>query len=576
MDYLEEIKLRLPIEDLVSNYVNLKKSGRNYKAFSPFKEEKTPSFMVSPDKGIAYCFATQQGGDIFKIFQLLEGLDFKETVKILAERTGVKLPHNFSSENQEKKDKKLESLEILKVLNSFYQKRFEESEIAKDYWQKRGQTEEIRSLFKIGYAPNSFKETSDYLIKQNYSLDLLVKLGISIKKNNNEYYDRFRDRLIIPIFNHHNELIAFGARILNNNKDQAKYLNSPESLLYSKKNVLFGLNLAKEFILKEKSVYVVEGYLDLITAFSLGLKNVVAVSGTALTQEQLNLLKRYTKKIILAFDQDQAGVNACFRSIPLCLNQDFEVEILKFNEAKDLDELAKKGEDVFKSKIKNTLSPLDFYFEESLKNKDLSKLNDQKQFCLEIFAVIENFEDILVKQYFLKKIAEDCKLSYQVINNEYQKFLNKNKKFNKKDKKDNNFDKKYLISLEEYLLGLIYSYPEEIEYLDKKLILQIFPDNEIKTIYKTLFANYNDGALGKKLFKDLDQEKIKIYALFIEEKMDENFDFKQETQKTVNLINKKNLQKKSEEIVMQMKETPEKSEKLALKLIEIQKLSNLI
>ena len=331
MDQISEIKAKISIEDLVSEYVQLKKSGRNLKGICPFHSDSRPSLMVNPDKGLVWCFVCQKGGDIFKFLEHVEKIDFYEALKILSEKAGVQLKTETQASIGSKKDKS--SLEeVMLSCSTFYINEFAKDPQAQEYWKTRSIDEKITKEFLIGFAPNSFSKTLEHLKSLGFHSDFIEKAGISIRKDGsqNEYFDRFRNRVMIPIKDHLGKIVGFGGRVIQDSEKQAKYLNSPDTLLYNKSNILFGLFAAKEDIRKKDFVIILEGYMDVISSFQAGVKNVVAVSGTALTELQLNLLKRFTKNIVFCFDQDNAGTEATIRSIHTAAPLDFSIKVITF------------------------------------------------------------------------------------------------------------------------------------------------------------------------------------------------------------------------------------------------------
>src|SRR3990167_156470 len=349
MDATLEIKARLPIEELVSKYVSLQKKGRNLVAVCPFHNDKHPSLLVSPDKGIAYCFACQKGGDIFTFYQQIEGCDFVQALKDLAERTGVVLEQRTAAPSI-KKDEKDRLRDCLNAAASFYKQQLSSSTFAMEYVQKRGVSQELLERFEIGFAPDSFSATYDALLKQGFSRKEITAAGLGIQKDLQEerIYDRFRNRLMFPIHDHQGQIGGFGGRTLGS--DDAKYVNSSEGILYHKSSILYGLHHAKEAIRQSKKVILVEGYFDLVACHRVGVTNVCAVSGTALTEQHVGILKRYAEVATLCLDQDRAGQDAAERAFSLLAKQGMHVQAVAITE-KDPDEAANADP----SRLKNLL-----------------------------------------------------------------------------------------------------------------------------------------------------------------------------------------------------------------------------
>jgi len=339
MDTTSEIKARLPIEELVGEYAQIQKKGRNFVALCPFHNDTHPSFLISPDKGIAYCFACQTGGDIFSFYQEIEGVDFKQALRDLAEKAGVVIKEQKFTPGP-KKDEKERMRECLEGALAFYRSALKENEKAQTYLAERNLTPELIETFEIGFAPDSFDATYTQLLKDGFSRSEILGAGLGIQKDlqQEKIYDRFRNRIMFPIRNHQGHLIGFGGRTLG--ADDAKYINSPDGPLYNKSVALFGLPLAKEAIRKSKSVILVEGYFDVAACHRIGIQNVVAVSGTALTPQHVQVVKRNAEHILLCMDQDIAGQQAAERAFLLCKAQDLDVRALTLPAGKDPDECA--------------------------------------------------------------------------------------------------------------------------------------------------------------------------------------------------------------------------------------------
>lgn len=355
MDTKDEIRARLPIEQLVGQYCQLKKKGRNFVALCPFHEDKNPSMLVSPDKGIAYCFACQSGGDIFSFVQKIEGVEFPEAVKILAEKAGVEIKHEKFKPSVSK-DERDRLKECLIAAERFYAKTLAATPGALDYVQNRGVTSELTEKFRIGFAPDSFSATYDALLKDGFSRTEIVGAGLGVQRELSEgkIYDRFRNRIMFPIRDAQGTVIGFGGRTLG--ESDAKYVNSPESLLYHKSSVLFGLSDAKEAIRKTKRVLLVEGYFDCIACHKAGVENVVAVSGTALTAEHVKILRRYADEVVLCLDQDSAGELAAARAFGLLAAAGFTILSVTLP-AKDPDELIQKDPQLFRNILETSPTP---------------------------------------------------------------------------------------------------------------------------------------------------------------------------------------------------------------------------
>lgn len=324
MDSVQEIKARLSIEQLVGQYCQLTKKGRNFVALCPFHHDTKPSFLVSPDKGICYCFPCQKGGDIFSFYQLIEGVDFKQAIKDLAEKAGVVLPD--APVDIMKKDEKERAREALAAAEAFYARQLQSSESTLAYLKDRGVTAEEIAHFGIGFAPDSFTETYEHLLKAGFSRKELMAAGVGVQKdlNDEKIYDRFRNRLMFPIHDNQGRIIGFGGRTMGT--DNAKYLNVGDGPLYHKSSVLFGFHHALKTMREKNRVVLVEGYFDVVACHRVGVTEAVATCGTALTEEHVKLLKRYVETVVLCLDQDKAGRDAAERAFMLCSKEGLQVE----------------------------------------------------------------------------------------------------------------------------------------------------------------------------------------------------------------------------------------------------------
>ncbi len=332
MDSVAEIKARLPIEELVGRYCQLQKKGRSYMALCPFHQDKHPSMQVSPEKGIAYCFACQTGGDIFSFYQAIEGVDFPQALRDLAERAGVTLER--SGAPAIKKDEKERLRECLEAAAAFYRQQLQSASGPREYLESRGVSSEQIEEFQIGYAPDSFSDTYQELLKRGFSRGEILLAGLGVQKDLKEgkIYDRFRNRVMFPIADSQGRIVGFGGRTLG--EDDAKYINTSESPLYRKSEVLSGLHVAKEAMRAGGSAILVEGYCDVLACHRIGVKNAVAVSGTALTEQHVKILQRSVETVILCLDQDRAGQQAAERAFHLCSAGGLQVRAVRLS-AKD-------------------------------------------------------------------------------------------------------------------------------------------------------------------------------------------------------------------------------------------------
>jgi DNA primase len=410
MDAVEQIKSRINIADLLREYIELKKAGANWKALCPFHSEKTPSLMVSEDKQIWHCFGCGIGGDIFGFAMRIEGLEFPEALKILAKKAGVELPKYDPAATSQK----TKLADVLEAAAVFYATELLRSPAAMAYLKKRELADEAIKTFRIGFSPQQWDALLKFLMAKGFGQQDIALAGMAIRKEDGGFYDRFRGRIMFPIFNHLGNIVGFTARVLPELDDgkMGKYINTPETAVYKKSQILYGLNFAKQDIKKEDAVIVVEGNMDVIALHQAGFKNVVATSGTALTREQVDLIRRHTQNIIMSFDADSAGIEAAFRGIDVALAQGLNVKILEmpkneFNEplAKDPDELVKKMPQLWRAAVNFPKSVIDFYIDTNLARFNLSDPRKNSEFCGLILAQIKKIKNPVERSLWIKKLS---------------------------------------------------------------------------------------------------------------------------------------------------------------------------
>lgn len=402
MDIAHDIKLRLPIEQLVGEYCQIHKKGRQLKCVCPFHNDTNPSMLISPDKGIAYCFACNSGGDIFSFYQKIEGVDFVTAMNALAEKVGIEVPKDAVKATVSK-DEKERIFDVLQTAAEYYKSEYNRSDIATAYIQKRQLPADIVQLFGIGYAPNSYSQTYEYLLKKGFSQTDIVHAGLaSVRDMDSKAYDRFRHRVQFPILNTQGRTVGFGGRTLGD--DDAKYINSPETQVYNKSTVLYGYFLAKDEIRRTRTVVMVEGYFDCIAVHMCGVKNVVAVSGTALTQQHVQLLKRTADTVVLCLDQDAAGRAAAERAFTLCASEGLAVHIATI-QGKDPDEARIANPDALKTAITESSIPYLEFVLRTFAASDTGTVDGKKHFLQSILPLIRTVPTAVEQELYIEKVA---------------------------------------------------------------------------------------------------------------------------------------------------------------------------
>jgi DNA primase len=411
MDAVEDIKSKLDIEDVVAEYVQLKRAGRNFRGLSPFTSERTPSFMVSPEKGIWHDFSSGKGGNIFSFIMEMEGVDFKTALEILARKAGVDLAQYGNYKSGGNGNKKERLYEALELAAKFYQVQFTKNSQTIDYiFKERAFSKETALSFQLGYAPNTGTALLSFLSKKGFNPKEIQDAGLATR-NYRGPSDMFRGRLMIPLADGQGRIIGFTARLLDDNDDGPKYINTPQTLVYDKSRHIYGLHLAKEGIRKTGYVVVCEGNLDVIASHQAGVKNVVATAGTALTEQHLKGLANLTTDVRLAFDKDAAGQTATERSIPIASKVGVNLSIISITGAKDPDELIKKDPKAWKEAVNNQTYALDWLIKTYSEVLNLNEVIGKRKFTDIIVPIIAKLEDPVEKDHYLIKLADLVKTS---------------------------------------------------------------------------------------------------------------------------------------------------------------------
>jgi len=417
---VDQIKNKLDVVEVLSDYIRLTKAGRNWKARCPFHNERTPSFMVSPERQSWHCFGCGLGGDIFSFVEQIEGVEFGDALRILARKAGVILKRQDPQVQSQKK----RLYEICELAAKFFETQLEKSQPgqkAKKYLLERGMKAETIKIWRLGWAPDEWRTLFEFLQSRGYKNEEILATGLIIKNekpgNQNSqlktdnYYDRFRSRIIFPIFDLQGQIIAFGGRIFGEaakKEEMAKYLNSPQTSLYDKSRVLYGLHKSKTEIRSADKCVIVEGYMDLLMSWQAGVANVVASSGTALTEEHLKIIGRYTKNLVMAFDADIAGDTATRRSIDLALAQDFNVKVISMAD-KDPADVVKKNPEDWKKIVEQAFSVMDFYFTSTLAKHDSASFDGRREIKKSLLPVIKMLVSRTEQSEWLRELARRLK-----------------------------------------------------------------------------------------------------------------------------------------------------------------------
>ncbi|HEX7633204.1 MAG TPA: DNA primase [Candidatus Saccharimonadales bacterium] len=422
MDAVDEIKARLSIEDVISEYVQLKRAGRNFRGLSPFSNEKTPSFMVSPEKQIWHDFSSGKGGNMFSFVMEVEGLDFKGALELLARKAGVDLEQYRSKSGRSGGPNKERLYELLELSTKFYQVQFSKNKMALDYvFTKRQFNKETALVWRIGYSPNNGSALVDYAKSKGFTEDEIKRAGLSARAYRGGIQDMFRGRLMIPLQDPQGRVIGFTARLLADDPNAPKYINTPQTVLYDKSRHVYGLHLAKESIRKSGFVVLTEGNLDVIASHQAGVRQVVATAGTALTEPNLKALSRFTGDIRLAFDADKAGVAATERAIPIASRVKVSLSIIDIPSGKDPDELIKQDPALWREAITKNQYALDWLMARYKKLLDLSSAQGKREYSDVLLPVVRGLNDDVERDHYMNQIAEAIDVSRDALEQKFKK-----------------------------------------------------------------------------------------------------------------------------------------------------------
>lgn len=483
---LQEIRDRLNIADVISGYIQIKKAGTNFKALCPFHHEETPSLQISPQKQIWHCFGCGEGGDVFGFVMRYENVDFKEALKILAAKAGVQLPQYRPASPQEQTEK-----ELLLRINDFAARYYHQlltadsrGTVALQYLEQRGLTRKTIERWQIGFAPDDFHALEQALVQKKVSVADMVKAGVAAKNDRGQVYDRFRGRITFPVFDYHDNIVGFSARILLDDGKFAKYVNSPETVIYQKSKILFGLNFAKNAIRKQDEAVLVEGQMDCIALHQAGFENAVASSGTALTSEQLSLLGRLTKNLKFCFDADVAGQTAGRRAGELALKQGFKLKVISLEKVKDPDELVKKSPGLWEKAVSEAKWFLDWHMDFAEKQYAADPVEQKLFLSQTVVPLISFIADPLEQDHYVRRMAERFNISERIIRDQIKKSLAARPLGSSQTEAKTEMAK--INPLEKQVLGGILAYPQFAQYALEQSVDGEFSDFNIREIVKKI------------------------------------------------------------------------------------------
>lgn len=519
MDAVSEVKGRLSAEDVIGEYIRLKRTGKNYKGLSPFTNEKTPSFVVSPEKQIWHDFSSGRGGDVFTFVQEVEGLDFKGALELLARKVGVDLDKYQTGKTGPKLDKE-RLYKLLALAVRFYQSQLKAKNEALDYLiKKRGFKKQTVLDFQLGYSPDNPRSLTDFLLKKGYKQNELKLTGLSVDRREN-LGDMFRGRIMIPLHDSFGRPIGFTARLLKDSKDAPKYINTPSTPLYDKSRHVYGLHLAKEAVRKEKFSVLAEGNLDVVASHQAGFKQVVATAGTALTEQQLKMLGRFAPDVRLSFDADRAGIEAAERAIPLASKTGVNLSIITIPDGKDPDELIKKDPDEWAKAIESKVYAMDWLINLYRKRLDLASAQGKREFSDVILSVLKGVQDPVEQDHYLNQVAKIIEVDPGSLQKKLSAGQSSGQSRLKATKVDPNKSDENIRERQktiDQLLSLALMLPGTRGYLDI-LNSEMMVNDDQKTVLEFLLKNPEfDGQIGSTPGLRGVAEFVKILSLQFEE-----------------------------------------------------------
>lgn len=520
MDAVEDIKQRLSIEDVISQYVELKRAGRNFKGLSPFSNEKTPSFMVSPEKQIWHDFSSGKGGNMFSFVMEMEGLDFKGALELLARQAGIDLSQYQNQRSGARGQQKERLLEALELTAKFYQVHFSKNKTALEYVLKtRGYSKDTALAFRLGYSPNQDDALTKFLKQKGFSEQELKRAGLSVQRYRGPG-DMFRGRLMVPLMDPVGKVIGFTARLLVDEPNAPKYINTPQTPVYDKSRHVFGLHLAKEAIRKSKTAVVVEGNLDVIASYQAGVRQVVATAGTALTEQHLKVLSRLTHDIRLAFDQDQAGLTATERAIPIAGKVGVNLSMVTIPSGKDPDELIKKDPKLWQQAIEQPTYAVDWIIERYQQLLNTETAQGKREFTDRVLAVVRNLSDQVEQDHYLQQIAKQIGVSADALRDKMKSNKTapqtlRKRRITEQPKLDPAAVD--LIKSQNQLLALVFMLPSLRTYLEP-VTPDMLPEEPAQTVLSFLKANldFNGGKTAPAPLKVV-ADYVKMLSVIYEE-----------------------------------------------------------
>ncbi|HUW24610.1 MAG TPA: CHC2 zinc finger domain-containing protein [Patescibacteria group bacterium] len=603
MDQIEEIRSKIDLVQFISEFLPLKKAGRNFKGLCPFHAEKTPSFMVSPERQIWHCFGCGAGGDVFGFLMQMERIEFGEALRLLAKKTGITLQSYQPTKSESEKEKLFQANHLAAEFFHYLLLNHKIGDKALSYILQRGISKDSLSLFKIGYAPPMWDGLQKFLVgKKNFAPADLEKAGLTIRGSRSGFYDRFRNRLMFPLLDHRGNVTGFAGRVLPEGKEarlpspaarppsfatrngqaqaaggQAKYVNTPETLIYHKSELLYPLQITKEAIKKENAVVVVEGELDAISSYQIGIENVVAIKGSALTDAQARLLKRFAENLILSLDADAAGDMASRRGIEIADGLGLNIKVVSLEKYKDPDEAAQKEPEYLKKQLAKAENIYDFFINSAFKRLRGQTAEEKKKIGQEIIPILGKIEDQIMKDVFIKKLADRLGVNEESIILQIEKFLFKTPSVPKTSSPPEIRQRREI--LEEYFLALLFQSKETETLLKEKGLLSLpLSLKLIKALadYLTEKKKFSSRFFFKALPGELREGFDRLYLVDFGERIEEPDWVAKEIQKTKAQLETLKIKEELRAIWQALRQNPAAEEESRQKILRLtQKLSAL-
>jgi len=526
-ELIDEITSSNDIVDVISQYIQLKKSGKNYKALCPFHSEKTPSFIVSEEKQLYHCFGCGAAGNNINFIMSIENLDFIDAILLLAERANIDISkYNTNIVSNGIKNKEL--FNINREAAIYFYNNLLRRKDKTNYLLQRGLNRDIIKKFGLGYAIDAWEDLNNYLLKKDFSQELIYQAGLVVKRKDNKgYYDRFRNRIIFPIFNVTNKVVGFGGRVVDDSNP--KYLNSPESEIFNKSSILYGLNFAKKELSKQKRLILVEGYTDVISLYQYDIKNVVATLGTALTKKHAEILKRYCEEVIITYDSDKAGEAATLRGLDILDEVGCKVKVVRLEKNMDPDEyIRNEGVEQFKNKIETALPLIDYRIELTKNNYDINTNEGKINFIKNTIDILKEIKSPVELDVYITKLSKESGISENVIKAEIHG-NNRDKNYNNSSFRSRNYTKENIINLnsikpvkkleknelfeiEKSILNLCLIDKNIFNKISSLISADDFSNDDLKYLYEFIFKTYkiNDKIDKDYLLENLDIIRVEI------------------------------------------------------------------